>query len=539
MKPRSLTLFATAVALTACVAASWRSGVSAQGQLGNRADDGVAGIGSITWGTCSDETLAEFGAECGFLSVPRDYSRPTGPKVKLALSRVRHTVPDDQYQGIMLVNPGGPGASGLIFAILGAFVPNGVGEAYDWIGFDPRGVGASIPSLHCNPTYSAGPRPPYDPFTRHIEVAWLSRVTTYADDCGRAGSRLLDHVKTIDSVRDMNAIRVALGASTINYYGYSYGTYLGQVFATQYPTRVRRMVLDSNVDPRRVWYDANLDQDIGFETVLQLFFKWVARYDNVYGLGSSRRVVEAKYYSALDTLAANARGELGAAEWSDAFIIAGYLQASWPDVAAGFAAYVNDDDPGPALDLFHGSVDTTDDNGYAMYLATECTEGFWPSMWSVWRRDNRRTAREAPYLTWGNAWYNAPCAFWPAESSRPIEVRDRKVPPILLLGETLDAATPFRGSVEVRHRFEASSLIATKGGTTHANSLFGGNACVDDRVAAYLADGSTPKRVHGAGPDVVCPATPEPVPVGAATAVRTQTLSVDAKRRLQEKMFRR
>jgi len=112
---------------------------------------------------------------------------------------------------------------------------------------------------------------------------------TYADDCDRAGSRLLDHVKTIDSVRDMNAIRVALGASQLNYYGYSYGTYLGQVFATQYPTRVRRMVLDSNVDPRRVWYDANLDQDVSFETVIQLFFKWVARYDSVYGLGGSRR----------------------------------------------------------------------------------------------------------------------------------------------------------------------------------------------------------------------------------------------------------
>src|SRR5262245_50901533 len=111
MKPRRLTLFATAVALTVWVAASWRSAASAHGQLDPREDNGVAGIGSVTWGGCGDETLAEFGAECGFLSVPLDYSRPAGPTVKLALSRVRHTVPDDQYQGIMLVNPGGPGAS--------------------------------------------------------------------------------------------------------------------------------------------------------------------------------------------------------------------------------------------------------------------------------------------------------------------------------------------------------------------------------------------------------------------------------------------
>jgi len=529
-----------AVALTIWVTASGRSTVSAQAQPDRRAGDEVAGIGTVTWGTCDDETLAAFGAECGFLSVPLDYSRPAGAKVQLALSRMRHTVPDDQYQGIMLVNPGGPGGSGLIFAILGLFVPNGAGEAYDWIGFDPRGVGASLPSLHCDPTYSAAPRPPYDPVTRYIEAAWLSKVTTYADDCARAGGRLLDHVKTIDNVRDMNAIRVALGASQLNYYGYSYGTYLGQVFATQYPARVRRMVLDSNVDPRRVWYDANLDQDGAFETVIQLFFKWVARYDDVYGLGRSRRAVEAKYYSALATLAATPRGELGAAEWTDAFLVAGYVQAAWPDVAAALAAYVSDDDPGPALDLFHDFVDTTDDNGYAMYLATECTEGFWPSRWSVWRRDNARIARDAPYLTWDNAWTNAPCAFWRAESSSPIEVRDHRIPPILLLGETLDPATPFSGSLEVRDRFQASSLIATEGGTTHANSLFGGNACVDDRVGAYLADGSVPTRVSGAGPDVVCPATPEPVPVAATTAARTRAaVTVDARQRLRATMLRR
>jgi pimeloyl-ACP methyl ester carboxylesterase len=420
----------------------------------------------------------------------------------------------------MLVNPGGPGGSGLIFAVLRDFVPGGVGGAYDWIGFDPRGVGSSVPALSCDPDYNAGPRPRYDPTTRAIETAWLQRSSGYAAACGEAGGALLDHVKTTDTVEDMNAIRQALGVEQINYYGFSYGTYLGQVFATEHPARVRRMVLDSNVDPRRVWYDANIDQDFAFEMVIGLFFDWTARHDEAYGLGTTADAVQAKYYAALEELAAAPRGPLGASEWADAFLVAGYLQEAWPDVAAAFAAFVNDDDPGPATDLYLGQDTPGDDNGYAMYLATECTDAHWPQAWVFWRLDNTRVARKAPFFTWGNAWFNAPCAFWPARSGHPVPVRGVKAPPILLLDETLDAATPFSGSIEVRQRFRRSSLIATAGGTTHANSLLGGNACVDDQVAAYLADGTLPPRVRGNRADAECAPLPEPEPVAAAAQAR-------------------
>ena len=117
-------------------------------------------IGTITWGDCTDDTLIAFGAQCGMLSVPLDYARPSGPKIQLAVSRVLHTSSEADYQGIMLVNPGGPGGSGLIYSVLGAFVPGDAGSTYDWIGFDPRGVGASTPALSCDPNYFAGPRPP-------------------------------------------------------------------------------------------------------------------------------------------------------------------------------------------------------------------------------------------------------------------------------------------------------------------------------------------------------------------------------------------
>jgi pimeloyl-ACP methyl ester carboxylesterase len=418
------------------------------------------GVGSITWGECTNPTLVRFEAECGMLSVPLDHSRPSGAKIQLAVSRVVHTSSEEDYQGIMLVNPGGPGGSGLIYSVLGAFVPGGAGSTYDWIGFDPRGVGDSVPALSCDPNYTAGPRPPYDPATVRIEFAWLVKSAKYAIDCARNGGFLLGHLKTTDTVADMDAIRQSLGAEKMNFYGFSYGTYLGQVYATLHPDLVRRMVLDSNVDPRTVWYQANLDQDPAFEITINKFFDWVALHDSAYHLGTTGADVQTKYYAALNSLAANPQGQLGASEWADAFLGAGYVQFLWPDTADAFAAFVNGADPGPATDLYLGQDTPGDDNGYAMYLATECSDAHWPRNWLTWHFDNTRVARTAPFLTWGNAWFNAPCAFWFAASGQPVNVDGFRAPAILLLDETLDAATPFPGSLEVRQRFPAASLIA-------------------------------------------------------------------------------
>src|SRR5450432_538647 len=137
-------------------------------------------VQTILWGPCSDPVLTAAHAECGFLSVPLDYQNPSGAQIQLAVSRVAHTSPVTQYQGVMLTNPGGPGASGLQLATLGEFVPNGVGAQYDWIGFDPRGVGSSKPALSCVPDYFAGDRPPYAPTKPGILRKWLARSQAYA-----------------------------------------------------------------------------------------------------------------------------------------------------------------------------------------------------------------------------------------------------------------------------------------------------------------------------------------------------------------------
>jgi len=146
-------------------------------------EDASAQAGSVRWGPCTDSTLVSFHAQCGVVKVPVDYARPNGDKIDLAVSRVRHTVPDAQFQGVMLVNPGGPGGSGLVLSVLGAFVPGGAGESYDWVGFDPRGVGSSEDPLSCIPDYFGYDRPNYVATTPQLEQTWLDRSQNYAAAC--------------------------------------------------------------------------------------------------------------------------------------------------------------------------------------------------------------------------------------------------------------------------------------------------------------------------------------------------------------------
>ena len=133
----------------------------------------------IEWGPCDSEPLKD--AECGMVEVPLDYDDPEGEKISLAVSRVKATVPADEYQGVMLVNPGGPGASGLDLAVLGESVPQGAGAAYDWIGFDPRGVGSSAPAVSCDPNYVGYDSQDYRPTTPELEKFWLDKTAGYAD----------------------------------------------------------------------------------------------------------------------------------------------------------------------------------------------------------------------------------------------------------------------------------------------------------------------------------------------------------------------
>ncbi|TCC64227.1 alpha/beta fold hydrolase [Kribbella pittospori] len=484
---------------------------------------------SIDWTTCANPGLQDAGAECALVPVPLDYAKPGGATIRIAVSRIKHTVPDAQAQGVMLVNPGGPGGSGLALSTLGQAVPNGAGGYYDWIGFDPRGVGSSQPSLSCDPDYFGFNRPTYLPVLKSTVQTWLGRAKGYADAC-KANGPILSHMTTIDSARDVDSIRAALGVERINYYGFSYGTYLGQVYSTLFPSRVRRMVLDSNVDPRNVFYQANLNQDVAFDRNIKIWFGWLATYDRVYHLGTTEKAVERLFYETEAKLTFHpADGKIGGDEWVDTFLLTGYFQSTWTDLGDTFARYVNAGDVSNLVDHYLGASGLGNDNFYAVYSAVQCTDVQWPQKWSTWERDNWLTFAKAPYETWANAWYNSPCLYWPAPAHKPLEIDGSKVGNVLLIDQTLDAPTPFEGSLEVRRRYPHSSLIALPGGTSHASSL-SGNACLDNQVAAYLTNGTLPPRKPGPGPDTTCAPLPQPVP-GAAVAGTTVTSTQPVARR--------
>jgi pimeloyl-ACP methyl ester carboxylesterase len=420
----------------------------------------------------------------------------------------------------MLTNPGGPGGSGLALAARGNRVPNDAGDAYDWIGFDPRGVGQSKPALSCIPNYMDYNRPNYLPVSPQLEKVWLDRSKSYAEACAQKNDKtLLDNMKTTDTVKDMDSIRAALGAEKMNFYGYSYGTYLGEVYGTLYPNRVRRMILDSTVDPRNVWYQANLNQDVAFDRNLNIWFGWVAQHDDVYHLGNTQDAVKGVFDEQLLKLSFQpAGGFVGPDEFVDVFQQASYYQLRWLTLGDALSKFVNKGDWQTLKTLFESFGGRGDDNGYAVYLAVQCTDVQWPASWNQWRVDNWRTFAKAPYFTWQNAWFNAPCVYWPAKPAKPVKVDGSKVPSVLMIDETLDAATPFEGSLEVRKRFPGAVLIAEPGGTSHAITPRG-NACVDNKIADYLATGALPPRKPGGGADVECAPLPLPVPPAApATA---------------------
>ncbi|MFI7614213.1 alpha/beta hydrolase [Nonomuraea terrae] len=488
---------------------------------------GVRAVPSVTgWGPCPerDGQPVPEEVECATLRVPLDYREPMGHQIKIAINRVRAKVSRDaNHLGTLLINPGGPGASGRdLTRFVAASLPADVRARYDIVGFDPRGVGASEPSLRCvDPaTYYRPPRPDAVPRGQADERVLLGRAEAYAGRCGNLWSWLLPHLTTANSARDMDRIRAALGEEQISYLGYSYGTYLGAVYATLFPQRVKRLVMDSSVDPGAVWYASNLRQNVSFERRHRQFLAWVARHHSAYKLGRTAEQTSFAFYAMRERLGARpAGGVVGPSELDDTFSFASYTDKVWPQFAQAWSSYVRDGDVDGLVDVYtkHGSNDAKDENGYAVYLGVQCSDAPWPRRWDKWRADMTRMHREAPFMTWPNAWYNAPCAFWPVRGGTPVEVKaSPKLPPFLILQSRHDAATPYRGALAMAKRFPRARMVLEQGGN-HGVSL-AGNQCVDRHLAAYLRDGSLPPR------DATCAASPAPRPAARmASAQRMET----------------
>jgi pimeloyl-ACP methyl ester carboxylesterase len=514
---RSATFAAAALSSAIMMLAGCTSTSSPAADAPKATGDGAAKAPAsqrLNWQPC---TVSGASMQCASLAVPLDYRHPSGRKITLALSMVPATAPQRQRQGDLLVNPGGPGGAGRYLAASVALsLDPKVASEYNIVGFDPRGVGASVPALHCDPSFFAGVRPDYIPANQAAEQTLLGRAQAYAAGCEHRFGWLLPHMTTQDSARDMDSIRAALGQRKISYLGYSYGTYLGQVYATLFGNRVRRMVLDSTVDPQGAWYADNISQDYAFESRIQAFFAWIAAHAATYGLGTTGARVQQAWYRARAELTAHpADGPSGPAigpdEFDDTMLQGGYSNTLWPGLAAALAAYLHTGSPRGLLSEYK-ALGGQNENEFAVYNAVECSDVNWPRNWAKWDADTRRVYRTAPFEAWDNAWFNAACAFWPVHGpAQPLAIKGAGLPPILMIQGSLDAATPYQGAQVAHKLLPSARMVVVTGGGNHGQSLSQPpSLCVNNYLNNYLATGALPHR-----PGLVnatCPTLPNPSP---------------------------
>ena len=458
----------------------------------------AAPAAGVKWAECPPDLGAPRGTGCANLAVPLDYAQPSGKQISLTLAAAGVL----DAPNVLVVNPGGPGESGIGTAkLVWSSLPPELSGQYLVVSFDPRGVGASSP-VNCGDTSGIFPRPlpPYRPSTAAQEEQRQGIARKIADACAQHAGDLLPHITTQNAARDMDRIRLALGKDKLDYLGYSYGTKLGATYATMFPATSGRIVLDSVVDPTLTGYQAGFQQDPALQRRASQFFAWAGANDAKYHLGTTGDAVGRTWNATRDALAAHpAADKVGSAELDDMLASTMYVDASWPALADAVSRY-RAGDPG---ELVSAAGDLALDPVNGAQLAYNCADDKWPADWRTWRADTARADRKAPLFAWQNSWYSAPCAFWKAPTAPPVKIGSGKAPSVLLVQAKDDPATPVEGAFHMQQAMRGSRLVLSAGGN-HGQFLFDQNACVDKPVVDYLLTGRLPAA------DVKCAAPPSP-----------------------------
>lgn len=356
------------------------------------------------------------------------------------------------HQGPLVVNPGGPGGNGLTLAgVVASSLPAAVAAQYDVIGFDPRGVGKSTPALDCVPGYFDPVRPDPVPHSKAEEAVSVKRAASFAKAFGTKYKSLLKYIDTVSALRDIVDPRCA-GREEAQ---------LPRLLVRDLPRGGLRQAL-----PRArtaVGAGQHRRSDGGLVRRQHRPGLRVRRPpQGVHGLGRQVRLHVSPRHRPGEDRERLVRGPREAADPPGRR--RGYYNGYWPYLAAGFAAYVNSGDEAALVSLYEdfAAVDAGGDNGFSIYATVQCRDAKWPRDWKTWHRDTEKVYAKAPFLAWNNAWHNAPCAFWPTSSLKPVDVSNSKLPPVLLFQATDDAATPYSGGVTVHRLLKRSSLVVER-----------------------------------------------------------------------------
>jgi pimeloyl-ACP methyl ester carboxylesterase len=447
--------------------------------------------------------------DCASVAVPRNWAAPVaGQTYDVQLIRIRSRNQHDRI-GSLLVNPGGPGGSGVDFAVYLSFgqalggLPAAITDRFDIVGFDPRGVGRSDPIRCLSATdldtlNSSDP----DPVSQADFDRFVALNRRMAAGCGRKYGDQLSLFSTEQAARDMEAIRAAVGDAKTTYLGFSYGTLLGATYAQLYPRSIRALVLDGAVDPKEDLVTGSETQAKGFERAFSDFTSWCKATPGQCPIAPDPRG------AVTDALAkaekSPVRGDDGR-EATPGWIFAGvfgamYAEPSWPrmaraivDLRAGRAEQI--------FDLADAQVRREPNGTYSnlsdVFPTVTCTDT--PTSITVARIRQLQSQWRAKYPLFGAplALSMLPCAFWPVHKDPYPTGPATGAPPIMVVGTTGDPATPYENTADLATMLGTGRVLTWKG---EGHTAYPSTPCVTNAVDAYLID----LRLPAAGQ--VCPA---------------------------------
>jgi pimeloyl-ACP methyl ester carboxylesterase len=447
----------------------------------------------LTWSKCRGRD------QCSTLRVPLDYADPGGRALSLALLKVPASAPGRRI-GSLVVNPGGPGASGIEYA---ARASSSFGSellaAFDIVGFDPRGVGHSTP-LKCAGTseldnlIASDPDPDTPAETRHSDHL----LQVLGADCVKESGDLVRHMSTVEVAKDLDVLRAALGDKRLSYFGASYGTAIGATYAGLFAKRVGRMVLDGALDPSVSTTQLGLVQAKGFEVALRAYVGACVNRGGCF-LGSSVDAGTRRIRTFLDGVEKRPLPGLGARRLEVGNAVLGiwlplYSKSYWPildgalksAIAGNGAQLLNLSD----AYVSRGPDGYTDNSLEALY-AVNCLDHDDGVPSAQVGRYTARFERASPTFGAIFAYGLSACENWPVHSGRKgAPVHAAGAPPILVVGTTRDPATPLVWARSLAKQLD-SGVLVKRDGDGHTG-YHAGNSCVDSTVESYLVSGKVP-----------------------------------------------
>jgi pimeloyl-ACP methyl ester carboxylesterase len=496
------------------------------------ASTAAAAAARLDWQPCARPKLQGF--QCATARVPRNYSHPHRAKIDLAVIRHRATVPAHRI-GTLFVNPGGPGQSGKAALAQGGFPP-ALSARFDLVSWDPRGVGAST-AVHCFSSQTDEDRF-FDgvggvgssfPVGRAEKKHWIRRYRAFGHRCERTNSGLLRHVSTADTARDMNLLRRAVGDRRLSYWGISYGSFLGATYANLFPNRVRALVLDGNVNPKSLVHrrlEANRGlflptflrqhSDQATAKTLDAFLDLCGRAGKAHCAFAARSATATR--DKYDALLRRLRTDPASADISYADLASQVFQALtagpgvWPEAAKCLQDVWKGRSCPPASPTslsMPGAPPAGSDratgtgqrySGREQLYAILCSESPNPRPSAFPTLDafaNQRSGAAGPY----RSWETEPCASWPASAAdRYAGPWDRRTAnPLLVIGNTHDPVTPYRGALAMARELARARLLTLKGyGHTSGADP---STCIQKKVNAYLIGKVLPPKGKSCEPN--------------------------------------